>query len=110
VFGDRHRGGKSVTLLKFSSGLRLVYKPRCLRVDVHFQGLLQWLNKYSQECMFKTIKVLDAGEHGWMEFVDSEECGDDQQFSRFYWRMGGHLALLYVLEATDFHFENLVCS
>lgn len=108
--GDRHRGGKSVTLLKFSSGPRLVYKPRCLRVDIHFQELLRWLNKYSQECAFKTIKVLDCGEHGWMEFVDSEECGDGQQVSRFYWRVGGYLALLYVLEATDFHFENLIAS
>lgn len=108
--GDRHRGGKSVIMLRFSSGLRLVYKPRSLKVDVHFQELLQWLNKYSQERQFKTINVLGYGQHGWMEFVDSAECDDDQQVSRFYWRVGGHLALLYVLEATDFHFENLIAA
>src|SRR5207249_102115 len=35
--GDRHRRGRSVLLLKFDSGLRLLYKPKPLAVDVHFQ-------------------------------------------------------------------------
>ncbi len=29
---------------------------------------------------------------------------------RFYQRQGGYLALLYALEATDFHFENLIAA
>ncbi|HYI02018.1 DUF4135 domain-containing protein, partial [Hyalangium sp.] len=33
---DLHRGGRGVFLLRFSSGLRLVYKPKSLEVDVHF--------------------------------------------------------------------------
>ena len=40
--GDTHRGGRSVQIAQFSSGLRIVYKPRDLGVDVHFQQLLAW--------------------------------------------------------------------
>jgi len=32
--GDRHRGGRTVVELRYSSGLRLVYKPRPLSIDV----------------------------------------------------------------------------
>jgi type 2 lantibiotic biosynthesis protein LanM len=43
--GDRHRRGHSVFLLRFESGFRLVYKPKSLAVDVHFQELLDWINE-----------------------------------------------------------------
>ena len=42
--GDTHRDGRSVAVLTFADGRKLVYKPRSLAVDVHFQQLLMWLN------------------------------------------------------------------
>ena len=41
---DRHRGGRSVVLATFESGLVLVYKPKSLAVDRHFQETLAWMN------------------------------------------------------------------
>ena len=41
---DPHRGNRTVIVAHFRSGFRLVYKPRALDVDVHFQELLAWLN------------------------------------------------------------------
>ena len=40
--GDTHRGGHNVTILTWSSGFRLVYKPRTMMTDIHFQELLTW--------------------------------------------------------------------
>jgi type 2 lantibiotic biosynthesis protein LanM len=37
-------------------------------------------------------------------------CATREEVQRFYERQGGYLALLYALEATDFHFENLIAS
>jgi type 2 lantibiotic biosynthesis protein LanM len=108
--GDRHRGGHSVLLLRFSSGLRLVYKPRSLAVDAHFQEFLNWLNQRGNHPPFRNVKVLDRGSHGWMEFVHAESCTSPDQVDRFYERIGGYLALLYALEASDFHCENLVAA
>jgi len=106
--GDSHRGGRSVMVLRFSSGLRLVYKPRSLRVDCHFQDLLAWLNEQIGSGMFRLLNVLDRGDRGWTEFIPHEGCVDDEQPKRYYWRQGAYLALLHALEATDFHFDNLV--
>jgi lantibiotic modifying enzyme len=47
--GDTHRNGRSVMILSFASGARIVYKPRSLAVDRHFQDLLEWLNGHGAE-------------------------------------------------------------
>jgi lantibiotic modifying enzyme len=58
--GDSHRGGRSVLIAKFSSGFQLVYKPRSLAVDVHFQELLTWINNRGDHPPFRTLKFLIA--------------------------------------------------
>jgi type 2 lantibiotic biosynthesis protein LanM len=108
--GDTHRGGRSVLIAKFSSGLKLVYKPRPLDVDVHFQQLLSWLNQRGNHPPFRTLKILNQGTYGWVEFVAASGCTDSGAIQRFYERQGAYLALLYALEATDFHLENLIAA
>jgi hypothetical protein len=108
--GDLHQGGKSTLILQFTSGWRLVYKPRSLAVDVHFQQLLADLNARGAQPPFRLLGVLDKGDHGWAEYVAPGSCTTREELSRFYERQGGYLALLYVLEATDFHYENLIAA
>ncbi|MFL6094728.1 MAG: type 2 lanthipeptide synthetase LanM family protein [Blastococcus sp.] len=108
--GDRHRRGRSVLLLRFSSGMRLLYKPKPLAVDVHFQQLLEWLNDRGAEPPLRPLVLLDRGEYGWSEYVTAFSCTSAEEVSRFYQRQGGYLALLYALEATDLHNENLIAA
>ena len=108
--GDRHRDGKSVTVLEFRSGLRLVYKPKSMALAVHFQALLSWLNAYSTDLPFRTMQILDCGPYGWMEFITARPCASRQEVERFYQRQGGYLALLYAIEAVDFHLENVIAA
>jgi type 2 lantibiotic biosynthesis protein LanM len=108
--GDRHRNGRSVFMVTFASGFKLVYKPRSLQGDIHFQTLLAWLNKRGDHPPFRTLTVLERGSHGWMEFVTAHGCTSEAEVGRFYERQGGFLALLYLLEATDFHGENVIAS
>jgi hypothetical protein len=108
--GDSHRGGLSVRIARFSSGLQLVYKPRAVGVEAHFQGLLQWLNEHGNQPAFRTLTILDRDDHGWIEFVEAATCKVTQEVHRFYERQGAFLALLYLLEATDFHFENVIAA
>src|SRR5262249_41440723 len=67
-------------------------------------------NRMGDHPPFKTAAVIDRGEYGWSEFVSSRPCDTLAQVRRFYQRQGGYLALLYFLEATDFHLENLIAS
>jgi len=108
--GDSHRRGRSVLLARFSSGTKVVYKPRSLALDVHFQELLSWLNACGQEPPLRTIRSVDRGDYGWVEFVEARGCSTPEEVRRFFQRQGAYLALLYALDATDFHSENLVAQ
>jgi type 2 lantibiotic biosynthesis protein LanM len=108
--GDRHRQGRSVRILAFASGARLVYKPRPLAVEAHFQELLTWIDEAADLPGFRTLGVLDRGDHGWMEFAAAEPCRSREEVARFHERLGGLLAVLYALAATDCHYENLIAA
>jgi type 2 lantibiotic biosynthesis protein LanM len=106
--GDRHRNGRSVTIARFSSGTQLVYKPRSLASEEHFQRLLEWLNERGSHPPFRILGVLNQDTHGWVEFVVAKGCTSKEELQRFFQRQGSFLALLYALEAVDFHMENLI--
>jgi type 2 lantibiotic biosynthesis protein LanM len=110
--GDTHRRGRSVLIAQFESGQKVVYKPRGMSLDQHFQDLLGWVNHklpaQTKQPAFRTLAILDRGEYGWVEFVGGSECTDVEQIQRFYRRQGGYIALLYALGATDMHAENVI--
>jgi len=108
--GDSHRGGRSVIILRTEGGLDVVYKPRLMAVDVAFQSLLLWLNRRGAEPGFLPVKILDRGSHGFMEHVAPTTCRSVEEVQRFYRRQGGYLALFHLLDATDFHHENLIAA
>jgi type 2 lantibiotic biosynthesis protein LanM len=108
--GDTHRQGRSVVQLHFSSGFQLLYKPKSLSIDTHFQLMLTWINERGEHAPFYITKLLDKGKYGWSEFIQAQECTSAQELERFYERQGGYLALLYALNATDLHFENVIAS
>jgi type 2 lantibiotic biosynthesis protein LanM len=108
--GDRHRNGRSVLIAQFASGNKVVYKPRSLAGDLHFQQLLAWVNQRGDHPPFRTLKVLDRGNYGWVEFVSSHGCESLPEVERFYRRQGGYLAILYALQANDLHSENIIAA
>ncbi|MGI5214101.1 type 2 lanthipeptide synthetase LanM family protein [Plantactinospora sp. CA-290183] len=108
--GDTHRGGRSVALVGFARGDRVVYKPRSLRVDARFQRLLDWLNVRGDHPRLRTLWILERPDYGWMEYAVARPCADRAELSRFYRRQGAYLALLQMLNATDFHLENVIAA
>ncbi len=110
IDGDPHRGGRSVFLLLFESGFRLVYKPKPLAVDAAVQDLLRWTVARGFETGFRNLRLLDRGTYGWMEFVESAPCRSGGEVRSFYRRQGGYMALLYVIGGIDFHHENLIAA
>lgn len=108
--GDTHRQGRSVSILEWSSGFRLVYKPKSLALDVHFGQLLDWLNSFGEFPELRVPSVVDRGEYGWSEYISVSSCHSEPEVRRFYERQGAYLAVFYILGATDFHSENIIAS
>jgi type 2 lantibiotic biosynthesis protein LanM len=107
---DRHAGGRSVAILAFASGLRIVYKPKSLAVDGELRALVDELNERGAEPPLRCPKVVDRGTYGWTEHISAHPCETHDEAARFYARQGAWVALFYVLEATDFHHENLIAA
>lgn len=105
--GDRHRGS-TVTRVRWSGGLELMYKPRPMALDVNFRQLLSWAEGKGLTHQLRTLACLDRGDHGWMEFITASACASEEARQRFYYRQGSLLALLYLLGASDVHARNLI--
>ncbi|RDL02817.1 type 2 lantibiotic biosynthesis protein LanM [Streptomyces sp. HB202] len=106
--GDSHRGGRSVMLLRFADGTRLVYKPRPLAAHRHFNSLAEWFGSLPGAPELRVLRVLDRGDYGWAEFVEERPCASEAETRQFYRRQGALLALLHALDGTDLHHENLI--
>lgn len=108
--GDSHRGGRGVARLRFASGFRLLYKPRPIRVEQHFQELLAWVNSRGVTTPFRPLVMLARDEYGWVEHIDPAACASRAEVASFYRRQGGYLALLYALRGGDVHYGNVIAA
>ncbi|MFE0461161.1 type 2 lanthipeptide synthetase LanM family protein [Kitasatospora sp. NPDC058965] len=105
--GDSHRGGATVCALRFANGARVVYKPRPLGAELHFQQLLEALNPQLSLPLL-AVPVLARRDYGWMAHVTAEPARSAQELRDFYHRAGALAAVLYLLDAVDCHAQNLL--
>jgi hypothetical protein len=95
--GDSHCRGRSVILVSFESGKKIVYKPRSLAIDQHFQDLITWINAHGLTPKLRRLKVLDRGTYGWMEFVEHSLAASQEEVNSFYSRQGALLGIMHLL-------------
>lgn len=107
---DPHQAGRTVAIVEFKNGRKVVYKPRSLQMDAGFQELLGWVNRIDSQLSFRTLTVLDRGDYGWCEFVAAEDCASTGEVETFYQRAGALTAIFYALNTTDLHHENLIAA
>src|SRR6476469_1437807 len=106
--GDPHRHGRTVAVLTFAGGARLVYKPRDLAGHQRFATAVRMLNIAAHDLDLRTATALPRDGYGWVEFVPARPLPDQAAADRFYRRHGALLALLHALHAADMHFENVI--
>ncbi len=110
ALGDAHCAGRRVAVCSFRSGFRLVYKPRPVRNELNFQKLLSWFNDRTTTPRFRMLTVIDRESYGWVEFAEAVHCTSADDLRRFYQRQGAYIAILHILAAQDFHYENVIAS
>jgi type 2 lantibiotic biosynthesis protein LanM len=105
--GDPHQQGRTVAILTFENDARLIYRPRQVDLHVRFAAQLEWLSTRTG-ISFRSPRLLTRDGYGWLEHIDHEPCADVAGVAEFYRRLGALLALLYAVDGTDMHFENLI--
>lgn len=108
--GDRHRDGRRVVGVTFESGTKVAYKPRSIEPEATFYKFLSWVNENGELPTLKTLDCLCREEYGWMEWIESHPCDDADGIRTYYQRAGVLLCLLYALNFTDGHLENIIAT
>ncbi|MGI3781960.1 MAG: type 2 lanthipeptide synthetase LanM, partial [Janthinobacterium lividum] len=107
---DPHRGRRSVIVVSWDSGVRVVYKPKDLGIDQAFDQLLVWVNARPAPVTFRRTRLVVRSGYGWVEFVEHAPCRGSAEADRYYRGAGALLCLLHVLGATDCHYENIIAA
>ncbi|WP_431045561.1 type 2 lanthipeptide synthetase LanM family protein [Streptomyces sp. P1-3] len=108
--GDNHHQGRSVALLIFDDGGRLIYKPRSVAAEVLYGTIVGTVNGYEPRHHNIAVSAVERDGYGWCEFIAHQPCSSPQDVGSFYWRIGSSLAILLYLGAIDFHMENVIAS
>ncbi len=106
--GDAHKLGRSTCIVQFVGGSRLVYKPRSLAVDMHYQAFADWINRKLGKQQILVPETVDRGEYGWSAFIAHDSMQDEEELARYYERLGAVLALAYLTGLSDLHAENVI--
>lgn len=104
---DRHERGRTVAILHFASGDKLVYKPRSQKIEAQWNELL---HRFRGPIPLQGLRVLQRPGYGWVEFANANPLTDGDDPAEFYRRVGALLALLHLVSATDCHYENVIAS
>ena len=108
-FSDPHNGGRSVRIISFVDGARIVYKPKDLRLDTAWHSLIERLNRDDPPIDLKAVRAIASDGYGWTEFID--HAGTDRAgCQRFFRRAGAWLALFHCFVANDMHQENMIAA
>lgn len=107
---DPHGGGATTHVLVFSTGLRLVYKPKNLGLCAAYQEFLAWCNEQGFEPAFQPMKVLTRPAYGWVEYIAAKACRSEAEARHFFQRSGALLCAVYALNGEDFHHENVIAD
>lgn len=104
---DFHGGGRSATQVKFASSDLLFLKPRAGGADLAWNALLTDVGSVIGVDL-PTIGLVDRGSHHWAAGVDhSRERGS---LDLYYTQLGVLTFLVYLLQGTDIHCENLIAT
>lgn len=104
---DRHDGGHTAAILRFTDGSLLVYKPKNCASDHALYTLLGWLTERGALPLL-TPRILARRDYAWVEFIGQEPCTSNDQARSYFRRAGTLLFAVYLLCGSDCHFDNLI--
>lgn len=107
--GDTHNNGKSVIILEFDKGIKLVYKPHSMDSDESFTRLIDYINNSNYlKYNLKSVKSINKNNYGWQKFITYKECENEYEVKAHFYRVGVLIAIFNLIRSKDFHYENII--
>lgn len=106
--GDFHNG-MCTSIVNLSNHQKIVFKPTKSTITTVFFDFLDWVNQHYSLGSYR-YKVIGDENHHWLEFVNHIPCQTTDELKLYYERAGFMLGILHVLNAVDFHYENVIAK
>ena len=108
--GDSHRGGQTVSVVRWERGDRLIHKPHessCQRLLENVLGIVD-----RDGTFFGSVgpRSIVRPEHIWQERIEQADIGQAGGPAAYFRRFGRMSALLALLGANDLHHENVIAA
>jgi|GEM_PF-3069245 len=99
---------KKSAVITFTNNSRIIYKDTMVANDIIFNNIIGWLNsRVDSEYRLYMRKLICCGSHGFLEYIQSSQCNDEELAKRFF-NTGELLALLYILNCSNFKCKRIV--
>jgi type 2 lantibiotic biosynthesis protein LanM len=107
---DSHNDGCYVVKIIFENDVKIFYKPKSLITDHYYNGLISFVNKRLKRNKLKHLKIIAKNDYGYCELIEHSSCITEKEIMQYYYKIGGHLAIVYAINGNDFHYENIIAS
>lgn len=107
--GDSHCGKKTVLICGFEHG-KVVYKPKPLQVNTHFNQMIEYMNHHGLQYPIKPLPVIAYEDYGWQAYIEQVSSTTEAEIEELYYKVGVYVCLLHVLMGSDMHAENVIMS
>lgn len=105
---DRHNNGRSVHIVEFEDGSKLVYKPHNNSIDKAFQKWVAIFTEAAGEEPFPFPKSIKTKKGFFCEFIKASSLKSKNEANEFFRRAGFLMGVIYFLRGNDLHAENIV--
>lgn len=107
--GDSHCGKKTVLICCFEHG-KVVYKPKPLQVNQHFNQIIKYMNNQGIPYPIEPLQVIARQDYGWQAYIEQVSCTSESEVEQLYYKVGVYVCLLHLLMGSDMHAENVIMS
>ena len=104
--GDTHNG-KSVRLVEFEHGEKIVFKPRSLKTDNIIYSVMNFICSKNEGLSCYIPWGIDCDLYSWQEYIEDTPFNSEKSVSEFYYKSGVYLAIFLLFGTCDLHYENI---
>lgn len=103
---DLHNNGSYTTIITTKIG-KFLYKPHNVENDKWFSELSK---KYFSDIIHVPEIISIDHEYGFSKFIKNNPVSNINDVSKYYYNLGGLLAIIYMFGANDYHKENIIAD
>lgn len=106
AMGDRHRGKFVIEVVTLEGNF--FYKPRSGEIDNAFKNILNVLSSKKEILDMHYPDFIDCKEYSWFNKINYKVLSSSAEFRDYYIRLGQTIAIIYILNGGDLHYENII--